>query len=129
MYKQNTCLFWTQKLVSRRLDLFHYCTEYGRLFYIYILYFILKIQGFQYFSSVPVLHYLQEVLCIKCGQISWIFYTTLFKISRYQRPFKGGGKKYLVPPHPILKCLKIIILNQSWVCTRGHSMIVFSHIL
>ena len=28
------------------------------------------VQGFQYFSSVPVLHYLLAVLCIKFEQLS-----------------------------------------------------------
>ena len=40
-------------------------------------------QGFQYFSSLPVHHYLQGVLFIKIGTIFMnIIYTTLFKIWR-----------------------------------------------
>jgi len=39
-----------------------------------------EFQGIQYFSSVPVLHYLQAVLCIKIW--SWLSYTILFKIRR-----------------------------------------------
>jgi hypothetical protein len=35
-----------------------------------------RYQGFQYFSSVPALHYLQAVLFIKFEQFSWISYTT-----------------------------------------------------
>ena len=44
-------------------------------------------QGFQYFSSLPVLHHLQGVLFIKIWTFLWISYTTLLKIRRYQRPF------------------------------------------
>ena len=55
-------------------------------------------QGFQYFSSVPVLHYLQVVLfLLKFEQISWISYTTLCNIRRYQNHFRWV-KVYLVPP-------------------------------
>ena len=43
--------------------------------------------GFQYFSSVPVLHYLQVVLCIKIWTFSWIPCIMHFQIIRYQRPF------------------------------------------
>ena len=44
-----------------------------------------SIQGFQYFSSLPVLHSLQVVLfLLKLEQFSWISYTT---------PFKSGGTK------------------------------------
>ena len=41
------------------------------------------IQSFQYFSSVPILHYLQAILCIKIITFSCISYTILFKIRRY----------------------------------------------
>jgi hypothetical protein len=41
-----------------------------------------------YSSSLPVLHYLQAVLYIKFWIFSWISYTILFKIRRYQIPFK-----------------------------------------
>jgi len=44
-------------------------------------------QGFQYFSSLPVLCYLQAVLCITIWTFLWISYTILFKIRRYQIPF------------------------------------------
>jgi hypothetical protein len=46
-----------------------------------------SLQGFDYFSILPVLHYLQAVLFIKIGTIFMIYYTTLFIIRRYQRPF------------------------------------------
>jgi hypothetical protein len=45
-----------------------------------------SLQGFDYFSILPVLHYLQAVLFIKIGTIFMIYYTTLFIIRRYQRP-------------------------------------------
>ena len=44
------------------------------------------IQGFQYLSSVPVLHYLQVVLRNKIWTFSWISYT--------EYSFKSGGTKY-----------------------------------
>jgi len=47
----------------------------------------LKKNAFSIFLSVPVLHYLQAVLCIKIWTFSWISCTTLFKIKRYQIPF------------------------------------------
>jgi len=37
--------------------------------------------------ALPVLQYLHVVLFIKIWTISWISYTTLFKIRRYQIPF------------------------------------------
>ena len=49
---------------------------------------VLVIQGFQYISRVPVLLYLQAVLFSRFEQISWISYIKLFKIRRYQIPFK-----------------------------------------
>jgi len=45
------------------------------------------LQGFQYFSSVSVLQYLQAVIWLKLEKFSWISNRTLFKSRRYQRPF------------------------------------------
>ena len=44
--------------------------------------------GFQYFTSVPVLHYPQVVFFpLKFEHFSWISYAALFKIMGYQLPF------------------------------------------
>jgi hypothetical protein len=52
------------------------------------LWFLLIYEGFQYFSSVPVLHYLQAVLFIKIWTIFMnILYVTLFNIRSYKRQF------------------------------------------
>jgi hypothetical protein len=48
--------------------------------------YILPVQGFQYHSSEPVLHYLQAVLCIEFE----IFMNILY--NKYS--LKSGGIKY-----------------------------------
>ena len=47
-----------------------------------------KTQGFQYFSSVPVLHYLQRVLCIKI----WTFFMNI--LYNVQHSLKSGSTQY-----------------------------------
>jgi hypothetical protein len=69
---------------------------------------------FQYFSSVPVLHYLQMVLffffffLLKFEKISWISYTALFKIRRYQRQCYAGKSTWY---RPLLKGLMLVSAN------------------
>ena len=51
-------------------------------------------QGFQYFSRLPVNFTIYRwYFLLRFEQFSWISYTTLFKIRRYQ-----AGKKYLILP-------------------------------
>ena len=66
-------------ICSSTSHLYHFISHSMNLCYI--------TQGFQYFSSEPVLHHLQAVLFIKIWTFLWISYTTLLKIRRYQRPF------------------------------------------
>ena len=78
-----------------------------KIYLVWPSYFYFPCHGFQYFSSLPVLHYLQVLLFLrlKLEQFSWMFSTTLFKIRRYQRPlFEGGGGKSTWY-HPVLKGL------------------------
>jgi hypothetical protein len=52
---------------------------------------------FQYFSSVPVLNYLQTFLFIKIWTFSWISYITPFKIRKHQLPFQVSKSTWYHP--------------------------------
>jgi len=74
-------------------------------------------QGFQYFSSVPVLHYLQEVLFfIKI----WTFFMNILCNTLWNKEVPItilSWLKYLLPPHierPVYDILQTKVLYCNW---------------
>ena len=76
-------------------------------------------QGFQYFSSVPVLHYIQAVLFIKIWTFSLIPYATIFEIKRYRLPFWMGKITWFRPLLKGLDYWKICVIFNE-LCMKGN---------
>ena len=64
---------------------------------IWSFWWLFILQGIQYFSSVPVLHCLQEVPFLKFEHIAWISYAQVFEIKRDQLPFKWVKEPGTIP--------------------------------
>ena len=67
---------------------------------------------FQYFQVYQYFTIYRQYFLLKFEQFSWISYTTLFKISRYQRPFLAGKSTWYCP---LLRYLPSkFLINLCW---------------